>query len=64
MMIGDLETLGLVVVRGVRMESLTNENIIEFSRKGRTLYSSWNFMEAYGSNRRAKYNHTSIVNTR
>ena len=59
--IGDLETLGWVVVRGARIDTPNNEVITEISKKSHSFYGSWHSIIANSSNYRMKYNHTSTV---
>jgi len=60
--IGCLEELGWVVVRGVRVSQDTNEEIIKLSKIGQNNHgSNWHSIQNEGSNRTMKYMHTEKV---
>ena len=60
--IGDLEQLGWVVVRGVRVTEQTYAAIDKVSKVGATKDGSWTSIEDHGGNRQMKYSHTQKVN--
>ena len=60
--IGCLEELGWVVVRGVRVSQDTNEEIIKLSKIGQNNHgSNWHSIQNEGSNRTMKYKHTEKI---
>ena len=58
--LGCLDELGWVVVRGVRVSGDTNEAITALSNIGRK--KNWHSIESGDSNRMMKYDHTEKVN--
>ena len=59
--IGDVETLEWLVVRGVRIDTPTREEIERISIISCNPFGIWHSVEDQGSDRKMKYEHTSTV---
>ena len=62
--IGDLEELGWIVVRGVRIDDDTYESINNVSQSGRREDGTWFPVQSDGQARKMKYKHTASPHTR